>query len=505
VSPSYKTAGRTDGGDMQVGALIRRAARHYGSAPCLTEGSTTLTFAEFDAATDRVGNALLDCGLTKGDRVSVILPNSIDCLIVYYAIAKAGLVRVQLNVRETLANHVYKVQDSTSRAIIHDDIEGVEAEFMIGRDDLSGMIRAGRSEPCIVDRGLDEAFRFGYTGGTTGKSKAVVLTTRGELTEISAFLTDLVPEVQAGDVFLHAAPIAHASGAFFLPALVRGAHAVIMPRFDPGVFLTLAEAADARFTFLVPTMIAMLMEAPGCETAQLSFRRIAYGAASISPALMKRAEQRFGRVFTQCYGQAESPMCITCLKPEDHGREGSCGRPFTVVEVAIWDEHDRPLPPGERGEIVCRGPQTMSGYWNRPEQTAEAFRNGWLHTGDIGVMDEDGFFYIVDRKNDLLISGGYNVYPREVEDVLTSFPDVIEAAVVGLPDEKWGDRVVAVVTGRPDLNAEALFEYARANLSIFKQPKTIEIWPELPKSAANKILRRTVRDQLVAKAAASSP
>ena len=490
---------------MQIGSLIRRAARHFGSAPCLTEGSFTLSYAEFDAATDRVGNSLLDRGLSKGDRVSVILPNSIECLIVYYALAKAGLIRVQLNVRETLANHLYKIQDSESRGIIHDDIEGVDAEILIGRAELSRMIRSGRSEPCVVDRGLDDPLRFGYTGGTTGKSKAVILTTKGELTEISAFLTDLLPEIQAGDAFLHAAPIAHASGAFFLPALVRGAHAIVMRKFDADEFLKLAEVTAARFTFLVPTMIAMLMEAPSFEKTKLSFRRVAYGAASISPALMKRAEKHFGRIFTQCYGQAESPMCITCLKPEDHDREGSCGRPFTVVEVAIWDEHDRPLPPGERGEIVCRGPQTMAGYWNRPEQTAEAFRNGWLHTGDVGVMDEDGFFYIVDRKNDLLISGGYNVYPREVEDVLMSFPDVIEAAVVGLPDEKWGDRVVAVVTGRPGLSAEALLQHARANLSAFKQPKSIEIWPELPKSAANKILRRTVRDQLIAKAAAPSP
>ena len=405
---------------------------------------------------------------------------------------------MQLNVRETLANHVYKVEDSASRAVIHDDLDGLNAEILIGRAELASMVSSGRSDPCSVDRELDEALRFGYTGGTTGQSKAVILTTRGELTELSAFLTDLVPEINEGDVFLHAAPIAHASGAFFLPALVRGAHAVVMPKFDAEEFLKLAEQSKASATFLVPTMIAMLLEARNIDTAKLSFRRIAYGAASISPALMKRAEARFGRLFAQCYGQAESPMCITFLKPEHHDREASCGRPFSVVEVAIWDEKDRPLPPGERGEIVCRGPQTMAGYWNRPEQTAEAFRNGWLHTGDVGVMDEDGFFYIVDRKNDLLISGGYNVYPREVEDVLMSFPDVIEAAVVGLPDEKWGDRVVAVVTGRAGLDANALMQYARTNLSAFKQPKAIEIWPELPKSAANKILRRTVREQLIA-------
>jgi acyl-CoA synthetase (AMP-forming)/AMP-acid ligase II len=194
-------------------------------------------------------------------------------------------------------------------------------------------------------------------------------------------------------------------------------------------------------------------------------------------------------------------MVITCLKPEDHDRVGSCGRPFTVAEVAIFDADDRPLPPNERGEIVCRGPQTMAYYWNRPEQTAEAFRNGWLHTGDIGYMDEEGFFYIVDRKNDMLISGGFNVYPREVEDVLLAYPGVVEVAVVGLPDELWGDRVVAVVSGRAGLDAAALLEYARNNLATYKRPKSIEIWPELPKSGANKILRRVVRDKILADAA----
>jgi acyl-CoA synthetase (AMP-forming)/AMP-acid ligase II len=169
-----------------------------------------------------------------------------------------------------------------------------------------------------------------------------------------------------------------------------------------------------------------------------------------------------------------------------------------VAEVAIFSEEDRPLPPGQHGEIVCRGPQTMAYYWNRPEQTAEAFRNGWLHTGDIGYMDDEGFFYIVDRKNDMLISGGFNVYPREVEDVLLAFPGVVEVAVVGLPDEKWGDRVVAVIAGRAALDAAEVLEYARANLATYKRPKAIEIWPELPKSGANKILRRVVRERLIA-------
>jgi acyl-CoA synthetase (AMP-forming)/AMP-acid ligase II len=483
---------------MQVGSLISRAARHYGAAPCLTEGSRTLSFREFNEATDRLGNSLLDRGLRPGDRVSVILPNSIDCLIAYYAIAKAGLVRVQLNTRETVENHRYKIEDSGSRGVIHANIEGINADIGIAWDELHHMLASGRSDSCAVDRALDDPLRLGYTGGTTGKPKAVTLTTRGELTELTAFLTDLVPEIKQGDTFLHAAPIAHASGAFFLPCIARGAHSIIMPKFDAGEFLVLAEESKANLTFLVPTMLAMLLEQAAIDRATLGFKRIAYGASSISPSLMRRAERRFGRIFAQCYGQAESPMVITCLKPVDHDRVGSCGQPFTVAEVAIFDADDRPLPPNERGEIVCRGPQTMAYYWNRPEQTAEAFRNGWLHTGDIGFMDEQGFFYIVDRKNDMLISGGFNVYPREVEDVLLAYPGVVEAAVVGLPDELWGDRVVAVVSGRAGLDAEVLLEYARNNLATYKRPKSIEIWGELPKSGANKILRRVVRDKILA-------
>ena len=486
---------------MQIGSLIRRAALHFGDAPCLTEGARSLSYRDFDAATDRLGNALLASGLRPGDRVGVLLPNSIECLIAYYALAKAGLVRVSLNTRETLENHNYKLSDSGSRAVIHQDIDGLQVERAIGAAALAQMIDGGDRTPCAIDRDLDAPLRLGYTGGTTGQPKAVTLTTRGELAELSAFLTDLMPDIRPGDTFLHAAPIAHASGAFFLPAITRGARSLIMPKFDAGEFLALAQREAASLTFLVPTMLAMIMEVPGIEDAQLNFRRIAYGASPISPTLLARAEARFGRVFAQTYGQAESPMVITCLKPEDHVRTGSCGRPFTIVEVAVFDDNDQPLPPGEKGEIVCRGPQLMAYYWNRPEATEKVFRNGWLHTGDIGSMDADGFFYILDRKNDMLISGGFNVYPREVEEVLMAFPGVVEAAVVGLPDETYGERVHAVVSGREGLEAQAIMEHARGQLAGYKRPRGVDIWPELPKSSAGKILRRAIRDRLIAEAA----
>lgn len=489
---------------MQIGSLIRRAAIYYGDAPCLVEGERVVSFRAFDRLTDCLGNALLAAGFVPGDRIGVLLPNGIDCLVAYYALAKAGLVRVGMNTRETIENHAFKLADSGSRGVIHNltnesDIARLGVERPIGPAELAALSASGPDTPCAVDRALDAPYRLGYTGGTTGRSKAVTLTTRGELAELSAFLTDLTPDLRKGETFLHAAPIAHASGAFFLPSLVRGLRSLVMTKFDAAEFVALAARERCEHTFLVPTMLAMVLEAPGVENARLALRSICYGASPIAPALLRRAEARFGRIFAQTYGQAESPMVITCLRPEDHDRVGSCGRPFTIVDVAVFDEQDRPLPPGERGEIVCRGPQTMAYYWNNPDATAQAFRNGWLHTGDVGYMDSDGFFYLVDRKNDMLISGGYNVYPREVEDVLLACEGVVEAAVVGLPDEKWGDRVHAVVSGRPGLDPGRVMAHAREHLASYKRPKEVEVWPELPKTSANKILRRAVRDRIVAR------
>lgn len=484
---------------MQIGTLIRRAARYHGDAACLVEGGRAVSFREFDAATDRLGNALLARGLRPGDRIGVLLPNSIECLIAYYAVAKAGLVRVGLNTRETLDNHRYKLADSGARAVIHNDVEGLEIEIAIASGELEQLIADGDAAPCDERRHLTAPYRIGYTGGTTGRPKGVTLTTQGELAELSAFLMDLVPDMRVGDTFLHAAPIAHASGAFFLPALARGVRSLIMPKFNAAEFLELAEREQASMTFLVPTMLALILEEPGLESAKVNFRTICYGASPIAPSILERSEARFGKVFAQTYGQAESPMVITCLKPDEHDRVGSCGRPFTFVDCAIFDDDDKPLAPGEIGEIVCRGPQLMAHYWGNPEATEKVFRNGWLHTGDVGTVDEDGFYYILDRKNDMLISGGYNVYPREVEEVLLSCDGVVEAAVVGLPDEKWGDRVHAVVAGNTDLDIDALLGHAREKLANYKCPKSIEQWPELPKSGAGKILRREIRDRIVAR------
>ena len=485
---------------MQIGEMIRTAAQRYGSSIALACEGEELSFRQFDQATDRLGNGLLALGLAPGDRVAAMMGNSIECLIVYYALAKSGLVRVPLNLRDTRAEHEYKLGYSGARALLTSQASSdLPCEITLGGAALTQLIATGPGGPCVVDRGYEAPLRLGFTGGTTGKPKAVVLTTRGEVAEVANFMIDLLPDLSPADTMLHAAPIAHASGAFFLPHWLRGAKQVVMPKFDAARFFELARREHVTTTFVVPTMLSMLLEHLAGAPAGLAFRRLCYGAAPMAPVLLERGTAAFGPVFAQTYGQAESPMVITCLKPEEHHRVGSAGRPYTLVEAKIFDEDDNEVPPGQPGEIVCRGLQLMSHYWDRPEETARAMRGGWLHTGDIGICDQEGYFQIIDRKNDMLISGGFNVYPREVEDQLLTIPGVREAAVVGLPDERWGDRVHAVVCGAPSLDGVAVLALCKGKLADFKMPKAIEVWDALPTSTAGKILRRVVRDQIIAR------
>ena len=484
---------------MQVGSLIRDAARKFGEAPCLTAERRTVSFTEFDQATDRVGNALLAGGVAPGDRVGVLLPNGIEGLVVYYALAKAGLVRVPLNHRETPAEWTYKLEDSGSRALVHSGtpIDGPDLIQSWDPEWLERTAWSGPTEPCDVPRDMEAPYRLGYTGGTTGRPKGAVLTMRSEHAELAHFLVDLLPGVGPGDVMLHAAPVIHASGAFFLPHLVRGAHNIVMTAWDPSAYLEELQRTGATASFLVPTMIAMAIDEPGAEGLEVPrLRRLCWGASPMAPSVSRRAEQVFGRVLAQTYGQAEAPMAITVLQPDEHDRMGSAGRPYSLVEVRVVDEDDREVPVGESGEVVTRGQHVMSGYWNRPEASAETLRGGWLHTGDIGRMDEDGFLYLVDRRNDVIITGGSNVYPREIEDALSGHPAVREAAVVGLPSERWGEVVHAVVALRPGAQAsvEELLAYATERVAGYKRPRSLAVWDALPKSPANKILRREVRD-----------
>tara|TARA_R110000850_G_scaffold189247_6_gene315043 strand:- start:35025 stop:36491 length:1467 start_codon:yes stop_codon:yes gene_type:complete len=483
---------------MEIGDLIHRAALAYGDDIALVDEQRQMSFRQLDVATDRVGHGLLQSGLRAGDRVAVILKQSIDSVVAYYALAKAGLVRVPLNTRETQDDHAYKIQDSGAVAVLSDLDLAPKAEQVISLQDLQRMEATAHSTPCRSGRGLDDLYRLAYTGGTTGKPKGVMLTTGIELAEISNFLIDVLPDLKRGDTMLHGAPVTHGSGGFLLPHLMRGARNVILPRFDPEQFIEALEREQATATFLVPTMISMLLDQPSLRTRKLALRRLVYGAAPIAPTVLQKGIDALGPVFVQIYGQAEAPMCITCLQPEDHDRLGSAGRAYSLVGVKIGDEQGRELAVGETGEVLARGAHVMRQYWNRPEATAEKFTaDGWLRSGDMGYLDADGFLYLVDRKNDLIISGGFNVYPREVEDVLLAHPQVAEAAVVGLPDERWGDRVHAVVSLREPVEEAELLAFCAERLAGYKRPRGVSVLEELPKSAVGKILRRAARERIM--------
>ncbi|MCW2723520.1 MAG: o-succinylbenzoate--CoA ligase [Frankiales bacterium] len=484
---------------MEIGDLLSRAAVRFGDAPAVTCGDRTLSFREFDAATDRLGNALLRRGLSPGDRVAVLMPNGIEGLIAYYALAKSGLVRVSLNVRDTPADHAFRLRDAQCRALISDRTSDGVVELNLGMDDLARMTADEPPGRCDVPRDAEAPYRLGYTGGTTGPPKAVTLSMRSEHAEITNYLLDLVPDIRAGDVMVHAAPVTHASGSFFLPHLIRGAHNVMLPSFDAGLLIEELQRREATATFLVPTMLAMVLDDPSIEQVRTpALRRLCYGASPIAPSVAARAEKVFGQVLAQTYGQSEAPMTITLLRPDEHDRVGSAGRPYSMVEVRIVEDDDREVPGEGSGEVVVRGQILMSGYWNRPEETARTLRGGWLHTGDVGRIDEDGFLYLLDRRNDVIISGGFNVYPREVEDVLLEHPDIREAAVIGIPDEQWGEVVQAVVSTRRPVDTAAVLDWSRPRLAGYKRPRALHVRDSLPKSSAGKILRRIVRDEVLA-------
>lgn len=480
---------------MFVQDLVRSAAARYGDRPAIVEGDRTLSFTEFERRTIRLGSALLQMGLQPGDAVSSVLPNCTEELITYVALARAGLIRVGLNARDSAADHSFKISDSGSRAVVSHDVDLPETEFALTKEDVWRLSETGSETPCDVPLDPSAKYRLAYTGGTTGKPKGVILTMRTLQAQVNNYLLEHVPGIKPGDVMLHAAPVSHASGSYFLPHLASGATSVLMPSFRPGAYLEELERTGAQRTFLVPTMMAALLEEPNIDDVKTpELLRIAYGASPIAPSVVEGCERVFGKVLAQTYGQAEAPMTITHLRPDEHHKVGSAGRPYLQTRVRVVDEEDRDVPAGEGGEIVCRGAIVSGGYWNREEATAETFRNGWLHTGDLGYQDEEGYVYLLDRRNDVIISGGFNVYPREVEDVLTKHPAVVEAAVVSVPDVKWGEVVQAVVSTRAPVTADDLDRFMRERVAGYKRPRAYFVWDQLPKSAAGKILRRDVRE-----------
>lgn len=353
----------------------------------------------------------------------------------------------------------------------------------------------------------DDTVMLVGTGGTTGRPKGVMLTDRN--IETMSALTLMSYPFGTRPVYLALAPLTHAAGVLCFPVMTLGGEIVIMPAPDLTDFLAQVEHHRVTHTFLPPTLIYMLLGHPALASTDLtSLRCLWYGAAPMSAARLEEAIDRIGPVMAQLFGQSEAPMMISTMAPEDHfhadgslafERFTSAGRPAPLVTVAIMDGEGRLLPPGERGEIVVRGSLVMAGYYKNPSATEEASRYGWHHTGDIGYLDADNYLFIVDRAKDMIISGGFNVYSAEVEQAVMEHPAVQDCAVVGLPDDKWGERVTAVVQLHPDQSVtdSDVRAFVKARIGGVKAPKQVEVWPDLPRSKVGKVLKNEVRSRLL--------
>ena len=481
-------------------------------------GSRARSVGEVADRVARLAGALRGLGVREGDRVGIYSLNSDRYHEFLYAVPWAGAVVNPVNVRWSAAEVAYSLVDcATDVLLVDDNFAPAVAEIRDRAPNLRTVIYCGDGdlpsgllgyEDLIAEsapiedarRGNDDLYGIYYTGGTTGDPKGVMLDHRAMLTSAMGSLvtTDILTR---GGTLLHAAPMFHlADGAAWNIGNLTMATHVIVPAFSPGPVAEAIQKHGVTDALLVPTMIQMLLDSPEASAADLSsMKRVMYGASPISESTLQRARARFpNAAFTQAYGMTELAPVATLLSAEDHDRPGlgrSCGRAAVHAEVRIVGPDDVPLGPGEVGEIVSRGNHMMQGYWNKPQETAQALRGGWMHTGDAGYMDEDGYCFVVDRIKDMIITGGENVYSVEVENALVKHPDVLQAAVVGAPDDEWGERVHAFLVLREAtaVTLEDIRDFCRAHIAGYKLPRSIEVVDAFPLSGAGKVLKRELR------------
>jgi acyl-CoA synthetase (AMP-forming)/AMP-acid ligase II len=510
---------------MHVGHLLTRAALRWPERPAWLEGDVAVTFREAETRVNRLAHALLALGARAGDRVGMLVPNCRQGLETILAPMKAGLGVVPLNARLHPSEHAYLLNDSGARllvyhedfrthlATIRGDLPAVERFVVVGRgerDDL-GFEEVQAGQPATPPEASidpeDLAWLF-YTSGTTGRPKGAMLTHRSLLAMVQILLLDLNPACET-DVLLHGAAITHGSGVSIFHHIARGAASAFPATrsFEPRRIFEAIQRYRATTMFLAPTMIHMLTASGAHRDYDLSsLHTVFYGGGPMYVEQLQAAVRTFGPIFCQLFGQGEAPMVCTTLPKHEHvtgddpvklRRLASAGRETTGMRVRVVDDDDRDVPPSTSGEIVVRGDLVMKGYWRQPEANAEALRGGWLHTGDVGHLDEDGYLYITDRKKDMIISGGANIYPREVEEIICTHPAIHEVAVIGVPDEKWGESVKAVVVLRPGarVTGPEIIEHCQRHLASYKKPSSVDVLAELPKNAYGKILKRELRER----------
>jgi acyl-CoA synthetase (AMP-forming)/AMP-acid ligase II len=458
--------------------LIERAAGWYGDRVAVVDGERSLTFREVEDRSNRLANALVALAPEVGTRVALLMANRLEFVEADFAIVKSGHVKLPINPRLVDREREYLLASSGARILI------VEAGFAAFVEEAPSFIL--------------------YTSGTTGRPKGAVSSNRGRR---AATLTMLAEEIDAGpgDAMVHVGSVAHGSGSKILAYYLRGARNVMVAKWDPQAFLHLVAKERATGSFMVPTMMGSLCEEAARGRYDVSsLKTISYGGAPIAPAKLQEAMRVLGNVFVQVYGSCEAPHPLTILTREEHrlaandpARLATIGRLTHQTAIRLVDAEGVEVAPGENGEMQVRGPHVMSGYWNDPDATAGVMKDGWYATGDVARRDEQGYFYIVDRSRDMIISGGLNVYPAEVESILHEHRAVAEVAVIGVPDERWGEAVKAVVVLRPGTKAtEAeLVEHCRARLAGYKKPQSIDFVAELPKGSTGKILKREIRER----------
>ena len=494
---------------MNLALWLARAGASHPDAPAVAQGPRVqLRYGELAARAARLASALRDhCHLVPGDRVAIIAANCPEYLEILYGIWHAGLAAVPANAKLHGAELGYILEHSGARACFVSDGIGVAAHapatlerlITIGSSDHLSLLAADPVAP--AERAGSELAWLFYTSGTTGRPKGAMLTHRVLAVMSQAYLAEVDATVP-GDAILHAAPMSHGSGLYAMAHVARLGINVIPESggFDAAEIFGLVDRWPRSSMFAAPTMIKRLLDC-GIDCNVANIRTLIWGGAPMYVEDALKALDRFGPRLAQIYGQGESPMTITTLSREEiaarnhprwQARLASAGRPFSCAEVMVADSDDRALATGTVGEILCRGDMVMPGYWRNSEASAATLRNGWLHTGDVGELDADGYLTLKDRSKDLIISGGSNIYPREVEEVLLKHPSVREVSVIGRPDREWGEVVVAYVVGKA--SAAELDALCLAHIARFKRPKDYVHVDALPKNNYGKVLKTALRE-----------
>jgi len=501
---------------MGLASILRETAKRFGDKPALVFQDKPVTYAELDREVDRFAAGIASLGIKAGDRVALLVQNTPSFVSSYLGIARAGAVTVPLNTMFTAEEVSYIVSDSEARAIVvsesflgavgglRETLPMLEHVIVVGDRAPIGAMTVdqlmSRTGPVPdADPGMDALAALPYTSGTTGKPKGAMLT-HGNLT---ANLDQMsrVPRLAVGpdDVILLVLPLFHiyALNVILGLTLREGATAVLQERFDASASLQAIERHRVTLLFGAPPMFVAWLNTPGATDRDLSSVRVAVsGAAPLPGAVLEEFQNKFGITIWEGYGLTETAPGVTSNAMGERAKPDSIGRPLPDIEMRLVDEHDEEAEDGDPGEIVVRGPNVFRGYWRQDEETARAMRDGWFHTGDVAYADEDGYLFLVDRKKDLIIVSGFNVYPKEVEDVLFRHPKVADAAVIGVPHPYTGEAVKAMIVLKPGERAteEEIIEFCKRAIARFKCPQTVEFCAELPHTQTGKVLKRALRE-----------